>query len=67
MDGCAGSVGVKAILQPLSTHDSVDHRCGCSHGEAGFEAELDEAVEFGLNAEYPGLEELTTDVYGAAA
>lgn len=35
--------------------------------EAGFEAELDEAVEFGLNAEYPGLDELTTDVYGAAA
>jgi pyruvate dehydrogenase E1 component alpha subunit len=35
--------------------------------EAGFEAQLDEAVEFALASEFPGLEEATTDVYGAAA
>ncbi len=35
--------------------------------EAGFEAELDEAVEYALASEYPGNDELSTDVYGAAA
>lgn len=35
--------------------------------EAGFEADLDEAVDFALNSPFPGLEEAHTDVYGAAA
>lgn len=35
--------------------------------EAGFEAELNEAVEFALNSPFPGIEEISTDVYGAAA
>jgi pyruvate dehydrogenase E1 component alpha subunit len=35
--------------------------------EAGFEAALDEAVDYALNSPFPGIEELTTDVYGAAA
>lgn len=35
--------------------------------EAKYEAELDLAVEAALAAPYPGLEELTTDVYGAQA
>ena len=35
--------------------------------EAGYEAELDEAVEFALNSPFPGNEEIGTDVYGAAA
>lgn len=35
--------------------------------EAGFEADLDEAVDFALNSPFPGSEELTTDVYGVAA
>ncbi|MFA7584984.1 MAG: thiamine pyrophosphate-dependent dehydrogenase E1 component subunit alpha [Novosphingobium sp.] len=35
--------------------------------EAGFEADLDEAVEYALASPFPGLEEVTTDVYGAAA
>jgi pyruvate dehydrogenase E1 component alpha subunit len=35
--------------------------------EAKWEAELDIAVEFALGSAYPGLEELTTDVYGAVA
>jgi len=33
--------------------------------EAQYEAQLDEAVETALAAPFPGLEELTTDVYGA--
>ncbi|TAL00097.1 MAG: thiamine pyrophosphate-dependent dehydrogenase E1 component subunit alpha [Rhodospirillaceae bacterium] len=35
--------------------------------EADVEAALDVAVEFALQAAYPGLEELTTDVYGVSA
>lgn len=35
--------------------------------EAGFERDLDEAVEYALTSAYPGIEELTSDVYGAAA
>lgn len=35
--------------------------------EAGFEAELDEAVDFALASPEPGAGELTTDVYGAVA
>ena len=35
--------------------------------EAGFEADLDEAVAFALESAYPGLEEISTDVYGEAA
>ena len=35
--------------------------------EAKIEKELDEAVEFALNSPFPGLEELTRDVYGDAA
>jgi acetoin:2,6-dichlorophenolindophenol oxidoreductase subunit alpha len=33
--------------------------------EAGIKAELDEAVEFALSSDYPGIEEIETDVYGA--
>ncbi len=35
--------------------------------EAGIEAELDAAVTFALEAPFPGLEEITRDVYGDAA
>ncbi len=35
--------------------------------EAGHEAALDEAVDYALASAFPGTEELTTDVYGAAA
>lgn len=35
--------------------------------EAAYEAALDEAVDFALNSPYPGLEELSSDVYGDAA
>jgi TPP-dependent pyruvate/acetoin dehydrogenase alpha subunit len=35
--------------------------------EAGCDAEISEAIEFALNSPFPGLEELTSDVYGAAA
>ena len=35
--------------------------------EAGFEAELDEAVEYALSSPFPGIEELSTDVYGDVA
>lgn len=35
--------------------------------EAGWEAALDEAVDFALNSPFPGIEETRTDVYGAAA
>ncbi len=35
--------------------------------EADIESQLDEAVEYALNSAYPGLEELSSDVYGAAA
>lgn len=35
--------------------------------EAGHEAALDEAVDFALASPFPGVEEVTTDVYGAAA
>jgi len=31
------------------------------------EAEIEEAIAFALNSPYPGLEELSSDVYGAAA
>jgi pyruvate dehydrogenase E1 component alpha subunit len=33
--------------------------------EARIEAELDDAVAFALDASFPGLEEMTRDVYGA--
>lgn len=35
--------------------------------EADIEAQIDVAVEFALGCEFPGIEELTTDVYGEAA
>lgn len=35
--------------------------------EAGFEKDLDEAVDYALASPFPGIEELTSDVYGAAA
>ena len=35
--------------------------------EAGIQAELDAAVTFALEAPFPGLEEITRDVYGDAA
>ncbi|MDE2405449.1 MAG: thiamine pyrophosphate-dependent dehydrogenase E1 component subunit alpha [Sphingomonadales bacterium] len=35
--------------------------------EAGYEAEIDAAVEFALNSPFPGAEELTSDVYGVVA
>jgi len=35
--------------------------------EEGFEAEIDEAVEFALASPFPHLDELTMDVYGAIA
>jgi len=35
--------------------------------EAGVEAGIEEAVKFALESPYPELEELTTDVYGAAS
>ncbi len=35
--------------------------------EAGWEAALDEAVDYALASPFPGLEEANTDVYGAAA
>lgn len=35
--------------------------------EADYEAQLDEAVDYALASPFPGLEEVTTDVYGAAA
>lgn len=35
--------------------------------EADCEAALDDAVEFALNSPFPGAEEASTDVYGAAA
>ncbi len=35
--------------------------------EAGFEVDLDEAVEFALNSPFPDAAEASTDVYGAAA
>lgn len=35
--------------------------------EAGWEAALDEAVDYALASPFPGIEEATTDVYGAAA
>jgi pyruvate dehydrogenase E1 component alpha subunit len=35
--------------------------------EANVEAQLDEAVAFALAAPFPGLEELTRDVYGEMA
>jgi TPP-dependent pyruvate/acetoin dehydrogenase alpha subunit len=34
--------------------------------EAEFQAEIDQAVAFALQSAYPGLEELTSDVYGAS-
>jgi pyruvate dehydrogenase E1 component alpha subunit len=34
--------------------------------EAGFEAELDAAVDFAINSPFPGIEEISSDVYGAA-
>ena len=35
--------------------------------EQACETALDEAVEYALASPFPGIEELTTDVYGAAA
>jgi pyruvate dehydrogenase E1 component alpha subunit len=35
--------------------------------EAECDAEIEEAIEFALNSPFPGLEELSSDVYGAAA
>lgn len=35
--------------------------------EAAIEAALDEAVAYALDSPFPGVEELTTDVYGASA
>ena len=35
--------------------------------EANCEAELDAAVEYALNSPFPGIEELSSDVYGDAA
>jgi pyruvate dehydrogenase E1 component alpha subunit len=51
----------KLIADGLATEDEL------AAIEAGFEADLDEAVEYALNSPFPGLEELSSDVYGAAA
>jgi len=47
--------------------DGVASEADLAAIEAGFEADLDEAVEYALNSPFPGIEELTSDVYGAAA
>ena len=51
----------KLIADGLASEDAL------AAIEAGVEADLDEALEFALASPFPGLEELTTDVYGAAA
>jgi acetoin:2,6-dichlorophenolindophenol oxidoreductase subunit alpha len=47
--------------------DGISTEAALSAMEADIEVQLDEAVEHALASEFPGLEELTTDVYGAAA
>jgi pyruvate dehydrogenase E1 component alpha subunit len=51
----------KLIADGISTEEAL------AAIEAGFEADLDEAVDYALASAFPGIEELTTDVYGAAA
>jgi pyruvate dehydrogenase E1 component alpha subunit len=51
----------KLIADGISTEEAL------AAIEAGFEVELDEAVDYALASAFPGIEELTTDVYGAAA
>ena len=46
--------------------DSIATEAQLAGIEAQYEAQLDEAVEAALAAPFPGLEEMTTDVYGAA-
>lgn len=52
---------IKLIADRIATEEDL------AGIEAGCEAALDEAVEFALNSSFPGPEEATTDVYGAAA
>ena len=47
--------------------DGVATEAQLAEIEAGFEAALDEAVAFALDAPFPGVEELTRDVYGEVA
>ncbi|MET0269257.1 MAG: thiamine pyrophosphate-dependent dehydrogenase E1 component subunit alpha [Sphingomonas sp.] len=51
----------KLIADGLATEDEL------AKIEADYEAEIDEAVAFGLDSPFPGIEELTTDVYGEVA
>lgn len=51
----------KLIADGIATEDQL------AAIEAGFEAELDEAVDYALASEFPELSEISTDVYGAAA
>ncbi len=47
--------------------DAIATEEGLAAIEAGFEADLDEAVDHALNSPFPGVEELTSDVYGVVA
>lgn len=51
----------KLVADGIATEDDL------TAIEAGFETALDEAVEYALASPFPGIEELTSDVYGAAA
>lgn len=51
----------KLIADGVATEESL------AGIEAGIEAEIDEAVAFAFDSPFPGIEELTTDVYGEAA
>jgi acetoin:2,6-dichlorophenolindophenol oxidoreductase subunit alpha len=51
----------KLIADGVATEDQL------AKHETDAEAALDEAVEFALASPFPGLEELSTDVYGEAA
>jgi pyruvate dehydrogenase E1 component alpha subunit len=51
----------KLIADGIATEDEL------AAIEAKFEADLDEAVDYALASPFPSFEELTSDVYGAAA
>jgi len=51
----------KLIADGIATEDEL------AAIEAAHEAALDEAVDYALASPFPGIEEVTTDVYGAAA
>jgi pyruvate dehydrogenase E1 component alpha subunit len=51
---------VRLITAGIATEQSL------AAMEAKISADIEDAIEFALNSEDPPLEELTTDVYGAA-